>query len=186
VVETSEKSAPEAAGPGLVDTTRARLQDMLTEMLERIEVDKYGSFTFPAESARVFIKVHPFGQERTLVNVFAHTNIDVPASEELFRYIALHSNMWVFGHLGASERDDKVLVTLSHRLLGEHLQLEELKAAAFSVAFTADEIDDEIKERFGGRLFPEAQGVPVGHDPESAELKDKEDPRERYGAGGYL
>lgn len=187
-METPEqKIASQGERPALLDATRERLQEMLTEIFERIEVDKYGSYTFPAESARVFVKVHLFGGDRTVVNIFAHTNIDVPASEELFRYIALNSNTWMFGHLGASERDGRVLVTLSHRLLGEHLQLEELKAAAYSVAFTADQIDDEVKERFGGRVFHEVQDVPVA--PAAGEgggLDREDDPRERYGAGGYL
>ena len=184
-VAPEAKTTPVAKEADQLVATRTRLQEMLTEVFDRVEVDKYGSFTFPAESARVFIKVHPFGRG-TVVNVFAHTNIDVPASDELFRHIALNANSWMFGHLGASERDGKVLVTLSHRLLGEHLQVEELQAVVYSVAFTADQIDDEIKQRFGGRVFHEAQGVPVAPRAESATLAEKEDPRERYGAGGYL
>jgi hypothetical protein len=143
-----------------VEATRAAVQRMLTDLLGRVEVDADGDFSFRVESARVFIGVVPFPEkDTTIVNVFSHTNIDVPPTPELFRHIAVESDEWLFGHLGATEEDGAVTVTFSHRLLGGFLDPEELEIAVLAVATTANRIDDEIQRRFGGRLFHGPGGV---------------------------
>ena len=133
--------------------TRDRVRYILTDLLGTVEVDRDGEFSFRHDSARIFVGVRPF-DEGTVVEVRAYTNIGVPPSPELFEYVALNANAYVFGHLGAFEDGEgEIVVIFSHRLLGDYLDPEELKVAVAAVASTADEVDDEIQERFGGRLF---------------------------------
>ena len=139
-----------------VEAMRRKVEEMLTQFLGIVQVDRSGTFTFPHESTRVFVNVRPFRGESTLVNVFAYTNIAVPATPDLFRYVATHADDYIFGHLGARQEEDAtVTIIFRHTLLGEHLDPEELRAAVGAVAITADELDDEIRSRFGGRVFQE-------------------------------
>jgi hypothetical protein len=135
---------------------RDRVRYILTDLLGPVEVDRDGEFSFRHDSARIFVGVRPF-DEGTVVEVRAYTNIGVPPSPELYEYLALNANAYVFGHLGAFEDEGGMVVIFSHRLLGDYLDPEELKVAVAAVASTADEIDDEIRDRFGGRLFHEEE-----------------------------
>ena len=47
---------------------------------------------------------------------------------------------------------------------------EEFEATLAAVAETADRYDDEIKERFGGRLYVEAPGLAVPSPPSAGYL----------------
>lgn len=143
-----------------VKRTQEKVQSYLMEILGRVELDKQGRFTFPCRSTRVFVDVRPWMERSTVVALYAYTNIDVPVSNDLYRFVASNSNRWLLGRLGLRERDGKALVVFDHNLMGDHLELEDLRSAALCIAFTADEIDDEIKRQFGGRVFHEAADAP--------------------------
>ena len=51
------------------------------------------------------------------------------------------------------EGDEGITVTFSHNLLGDYLDAEELMYAVGGVASSADELDDELVAKFGGRTF---------------------------------
>jgi hypothetical protein len=120
-----------------------------------LQVDRDGDFTFPYESARVFVRVSVYGETSTIVIIFAITNREIPSSPELFKWVAIHSSDRIFGHLVAVEEADGVSVQCRHALLGDFLDRDELAAAVGGVATMADDIDDQIKELFGGKLFAE-------------------------------
>ena len=159
-----------------IEAKRLEVQKVLVDWLGQIEVDREGVFSFPIESTRVFIRIRDF-RDSTVISIEAPTNLDVPPTAELFRHVALHADEWLFGHLGCREEDGNVTILFSHRLLGDHLQPEELRSAVGAVAFTANQIDEGIKQQFGGRLFaqviegqeegspqvlPQPEGGPVG------------------------
>lgn len=131
-----------------------RVLRYLVDFLGGVQVDRDGDFTLRNGSAQVFVSVRAFGEASTAVRIFAPINYDVPASPELFHYVATRGS-YVFGHLRCSERDGTVAVTLGHTLLGEFLDPEELRVALFFVASFGDRLDDEIKSQFGGRRFHE-------------------------------
>ena len=76
---------------------------------------------------------------------------DVPATPEVFKYVALNADNYTFGHLSAYE-DDHGSLTLyfSHTLLGDYLDQEELDAAVGAVLISANDLDDELQKQFGG------------------------------------
>jgi hypothetical protein len=135
-----------------VPAVKEKVQRYLVGLFGGAQVDRDGDFTIRHGSTQVWINVAPFRDANTAVRVFAYTNLDVPPSPELFHYIATRGS-FVFGHLRCSEQDGKVAISLGHTLLGEFLDPDEFQVALFSVAGVADGLDDEIKAKFGGRLF---------------------------------
>ena len=45
----------------------------------------------------------------------------------------------------------KLFLLMSHTLLGDYLDEAELSGALFAMLGTADKLDDELKEKFGGK-----------------------------------
>ncbi len=131
-----------------------KVQRYLTDLLGSVQVDRDGDFSLRQGSARVFVRVAPLGEDRTFVAVWAETNLEVPPSPELYKFIAT-GNRYSFGCLRCREADGKVSVIFGHSLLGDFLDPDELKMTVVVVAQTADEIDDEIMTKFGGRKFHE-------------------------------
>jgi len=137
-----------------IAVVKEKVQRYLIDLLDTVQIDRDGDFSLRHGSARVFVRVSPLGDDGTFVAVWAITNSDVPASPELFRYLATE-NHYRFGHMSCFEKDGKAQVHFSHNLLGDFLDPDELKMAVFIVARTADELDDELKSKFGGRRFHE-------------------------------
>ena len=131
--------------------TKEKVQRFLTEWLGSIEIDRDGDFTIVHGSARLFINVMPFGDDESVVNVFAITNHHVPPSLEFYKYIAMSNYIW--GHLEAFDADGDTQVRFRHSLLGEFLDPAELQMAVLAVAASADEADDAIQQKFGGKRF---------------------------------
>jgi len=139
---------------GDIAAVRDKVQRYLLEVLNTVEVDRDGDFTFRQGSARIFISVHLFGEDKTTVKIVAPIVHDIPASPEAYKYVATEGS-YKFGHLSCSEKDGKIAIYFVHTLLGEFLDPEELKMATFLLARSADEVDDEIVGKFGGKRFHE-------------------------------
>ena len=139
---------------GDVELVRSRVETFLRDELGSVTIDKDGDFTVREGSARVFITVRPIGEEHVLVNIWSPLIKNVPASQELFEYLAT-GNLYNFGKLVAMREDDgkHARVVMSHVLLGDYLDPQELALAVAMVVMTADEVDTEIRERFGGETF---------------------------------
>jgi hypothetical protein len=136
--------------------TRDRIASMVANFVGRVELGPGGELSFPYETTRVFIDVRPWGEGSTVVMVFAITNVELTPAPELYEYVALHSDDWVFGHMGMSISEGKAGITFSHTLLADRLDPEELQATVAAVAVTANEIGEKVKAQFGGRLLSES------------------------------
>ena len=149
---------------------KARVEQVLGSMFEKVEALPDDSYAVDTGSVRVFVGVRTIN-DVVMVRVFSLTNVDVPVDGDLPRHLlALNFGMalgrfsldvgqrsvWFDHVLGADELDDALARTIA------------------AVAATADRHDDEIKARFGGRTFRE-EGSPV----EGAQ-------NEPGMAGGYL
>lgn len=137
-----------------VSVVKEKVQRYLLEVLSTVSIDRDGDFTFREGSARVFVSVDAVGDNSASVRIVAPIVNDAPASPELFKHIAT-GNHYRYGHLTCNEKDGKVSIVFIHTLLGDFLDPDELKMAVFLLAKTADEIDDEIVSKFGGRKFHE-------------------------------
>jgi hypothetical protein len=132
------------AEPLTIGDLRARLEAYLTEHFGTFAVDADGDFRIDYESARVFVCPRQW-RDKTVVQMFSVTNVELPLSDELAR--------WLFGHFAFHEKESQVW--FGHALLGDFLDAEELVTALSTVARTANKYDDLIKVRFGGKLYTE-------------------------------
>lgn len=132
---------------------REHVSKLLRATLGGHEVDAFGNITFTHEDARVFITVagSPVGPQ---VGVFSVTNVEVPYSADLGYFLLTTNHTLGFGAFSYDPRHGAVW--LRHTLLGTALDLPELQTAVLAVATTAAGLDQEIKDRFGGRRFQEA------------------------------
>lgn len=137
-----------------VSDVKERVQTFLTKNLANVTVDKDGDFSIRHDSARVFVRTRGWREESTLITVFAAVVSGVTPSPELDHYIAYNTDDFAFGHLSLTTfSDGTTSIILSHRLLGDFLDEEELLRAVYGVAFTANDLDDELVSKFGGKVF---------------------------------
>lgn len=140
---------------------RDKVQRALSEHVGSLSVGPEGVFSFRNESTRVFVRCWEeplLGEEpRTLVNIMAPVVMNVPSSAALHEHLVLNSGDWFFGHLSTATAPDGggLNVFVTHTLLGDYLDAEELRTAAIVVALAANRVDDEIQSKFGGTRFHE-------------------------------
>lgn len=137
----------------VTDQLRQKVERYLEEIFGAAHTDSEGDFVIPSGSAVAFIRPVEIHGGQTAVRVWAITNKELAVTDGLTRYLATENAKLVFGTLALD--DSRGVVVLGHTLLGEFLNREELKVAVAAVAMVADQCDDEIKSRFGGRLFTE-------------------------------
>lgn len=133
---------------------RDQVQRILSEGVGSLEVGPEGVLTFRHQSTRVFVNCREQdldeGRTRSLVFITAPILIGVPPTPDLFEYVATNADNWMFGHLSAHPSDSAIDILMTHTLLGDYLDAEELRTAAFGIALTANDLDDELQQRFGG------------------------------------
>lgn len=135
---------------------REKVQKIVSSNFDRVELDKDGDLTFRHHSARIFVRCWtPADDGPIYINLMSPLLLQVKASPELFEHLALHADDKIFGHLHAKQFDDGVTVFISHSLLGDYLDEEELTRACIAVLVSADELDDDLKSQFGGIRFHE-------------------------------
>jgi len=136
--------------------TRSKVQQYLTRNFSSVNIDEDGDFSLRNGSARIFVRVVVReGVDWTHVSLWAPVLRGVKETPAVFEYVALHADDYVFGHLHAIRFDDGIAIGLSHNLLGDYLDEDELGRAVGGMLGVADEIDDELKTQFGGTRFHE-------------------------------
>ncbi len=134
-------------------TLRKTIEEDLKETFGSYQVDKDGDFVLTHESVITWIRPAEWIQGQTVVNVFSITNVGMDVTPELTKFLATENSKFVFGAFALDETRPSVL--FRQTLLGDFLQRKELEAAIAAVVLTANQYDDQIKQRFGGRLFTE-------------------------------
>jgi hypothetical protein len=135
------------------------------ELFNQVELGDDGGLIIPWNSTRVFVNVfereidaenEEFWNEnqlsRTAINVWAPVIFDVKPSNELYKWVATEGAEYFYGHCKVMNFEDKgkVQVLFEITIPGDTLDPGELKQALIAVAFTADNLDDELKAKFGG------------------------------------
>jgi hypothetical protein len=146
-----------------VDATMMKVQRLLTGPMG-LRISLQGetiSITFTDSSTRINVSVQDWGTNKAgdpsaLVRLSAPLLWEVEPKPELFEWIARQGGNYYFGHVVAyddSSAAGKLFLSMSHTLLGDYLDEEELHWALFSMLGTADKLDDELKEKFGGKRY---------------------------------
>ena len=142
--------------PGDVAATSAKVQQYLTQNFNNINIDKYGGYSLRHGSARIFVRVWTRDEvDWTVVQLEVPLLNAVKETPEVFEHIALHADDYIFGHLNATRSDDGLRISLSHSLLGDYLDEDELVHAFAAMLSGADHLDDELRTQFGGERFHE-------------------------------
>lgn len=136
------------------------------EVFNVVMIDDDGDLVIPYESTKIFIRVferevskemEEFWSEnqlsRTAVYVWAPTIYDVKPSNDLYKWVATEGADFFYGHCKVSAFGDKgnVQVIFEITLPGDTIDPGELKQALVAVAMTADDLDDELQKKFGGK-----------------------------------
>jgi hypothetical protein len=136
------------------------------EVFNIVMIDDDGDLRIPYESTKVFIRVierevaperEAFWNEnqlsRTAVMIWAPTIIDVTPTNELYKWVATEGSEYFYGNARVGQYGDKgnVEVIFQVTLPGDTIDPGELKQALISVATVADDLDDELKAKFGGK-----------------------------------
>lgn len=144
-----------------VEGTKARVKQLLTDGMG-LRISPSGDafcVDFTDASTRVRITVKDWlqgrdGESQTVVLVEALVLQGVRPSPALFEWVGREGGSKPFGHIKV--HDDRhepgtVFLLMSHTLLGEYLDQQELETAMWGVLFAADSWDDELRRQFGGR-----------------------------------
>jgi len=143
------------------DATMMKVQRILTGPMG-LRITLQGStigVTFTDSSTRVNLAVQDWGVNKagdpsSLVEITSPILWEVEPTPALYEWIAREGGKYYFGHVAAyddSSAPGKVFLMMKHTLLGDYLDEEELHWALYGILGTADKLDDELKEKFGGK-----------------------------------
>ena len=141
------------------DATMMKVQRILTGPMG-LRISLLGStiaVSFTDVSTRVNVSVTDWGTNKdgdpsSLVQLSCPILWEVDPSPALFEWVARSS--YYFGHITAyddSSAPGKLFLAMAHTLLGDFLDEEELSSALYAMLGTSDNLDDELKGKFGGK-----------------------------------
>lgn len=141
-----------------VDQVKNKIQRMLTNRFGTVKIDKDGDFVVVFESAVVFVHVHQWTDDQTVVAVRCPMITDVKITPELTHWIAVEGQRFVFGtcYLNPDANGKTGWVYFQHNLLGDDLDEPELMETLDAIVLTGNKLDNELCAQFGGKLFGSA------------------------------
>ena len=136
-----------------VDAVRNKVQRMLANRFGSVRVDDDGRFIITHESAVVFVRVKEWS-DNTIVDIHCPLLKNVEITPELTHWIAVEGSYY-FGNTTLVPADDGRTgwIFFDHKLLGDDLDEPELMTALDSVVILSNDLDNELRDRFGGELF---------------------------------
>lgn len=144
-----------------VDATMMKVQRILTGPMDlkiQLKGDLIG-VQFEGVSTDMQIRIVDWGKTkdgdpRTLVVLSSPILWAVPPSAALYEWVARESSKQFFGHVRVQDDPNnpgKMFLAMSHTLLGDYLDEEELASALWGILTAADHWDDELQKKFGGK-----------------------------------
>ena len=110
------------------------------------------TLVFQEGSTFVYVRTFPIGEKKCAVEIFAYVVVDVEVTEQLMRYLLTYNLRLILGAFGLARGEgDKGTVLLTHTILGDSMDREELYGSVSAIARVADDLDDQIVTAFGGR-----------------------------------
>lgn len=143
--------ADEATNQAVIATRRA-VDEHLVAAFDGVERNDDGTWSLTYGSAVVHVGVKVFDEDGSVVLIDSPCVTGATVSPELYEHVAT-ANTFDFGHLSVTPDGETATITFSHSLLGDFLDSAELRTAVVAVAYTADELDDALAERFGGEVY---------------------------------
>lgn len=144
---------PEAMA-GSMTTDRGKVVEQLREMLPRVGIGNFqeiqpGHFILQRGSTHVDIRVITF-KNMPAVRSVAPVTIGSRIDADLMRFLLEQNAGLVFGAFGL---DPQGVVGFSHTILATSMDPQELSASVNTVLGMADQFDDRIVARWGGKTM---------------------------------
>ena len=147
----------------IVNVTRQRVKKYLREIYGKNyknlveEVDK--SFVIRRGSATVHVDVKPLSKDDCIVNALSYVVQGAKIGPKLLGLLMRRNATYPIGAYGLLFDDT---IVFSHSIAGANLDANELRTTIATVAFVADETDDEIRKISGGLRAVDAMGLLEG------------------------
>lgn len=145
-----------------VEATTQKVQRMLVEGFGNVMLTKDG-FAVERGSTRVNIEVKDWGKDgkgdpSSVVRLWAPLVRELTPTPEFYRWAAVDGSRFLFGSVTVLESEDAeaCLAVFDHSLLADYLDMDELCGAVAIIAATADDLDDVVHDRFGGKRYADA------------------------------
>ncbi len=136
---------------------RAKVEALLKELLGHWEMDDDHDYVVRYDSAVTFVRVRPMpSRDDFVINTFSPVARDIPnmkAKAELANLLLDHNAGVYFGKFGWHETSSGGLVVCEQAILASALNAETFGMALSSVVSQANDLDDEIVQRFGGKRW---------------------------------
>lgn len=149
--------------PNIVKTTRAKVKKYLKEIYGknyRHQVEEVeDSFVIRRGSAAVHVSVKPLSRDDCIVNALSYVVQDARIGPKLLGLLMRRNATYPIGAYGLLFDDT---VVFSHSIAGANLDPNELRTTIATVAFVADETDDEIRKISGGLRAVDAVSMMQG------------------------
>jgi hypothetical protein len=130
-----------------------KTEDFLHTLFGEINVKAIDdTFVLQEGSTFVYIRTFPIGEKKSGVEIFSYVVVDIDVTEDLMRHLLTYNLRLMLGAFGLSIGEDgKGTVLLTHTILGDSMDREELYASVSAIARVADDLDDQIVTAFGGK-----------------------------------
>jgi hypothetical protein len=142
-----------------VEATTQKVQRMLVDGFNNVMLTKDG-FAIERGSTRVNIEVKDWGKDgkgdpSSVVRLWAFVAREVKPTPEFYRWAAVDGSKFHFGSVTVFETEgaESCTVVFDHTLLGDYIDPDELCGAVATIAGTADDLDDVVHEKFGGKRY---------------------------------
>lgn len=144
----------------LTQRVREVLAGILGTTADQLRVDSDGDVGIRAGSAMIFIRTQ---EDPPLVDVFSPLLTGVDATETLYQRLSDLTNGLVIGRIYCT--GDTVWASIP--VFGQEFQPTHLLLAVRAMVELADDLDDQLRQEFGGSRFfgPEASGLVAVPDP---------------------
>jgi len=128
---------------------------MLTDNFGRVEVDRNGDFVIRYESAVTFVSVEEGFSDGSIVSLRCPLICDVKITDQLCRWVATEGQEFRLGgcFLNPNEDPKTGWVYFKYSITADDLDESELQNAVAAVVITGNQLDNELRDRFGGKLF---------------------------------
>jgi len=105
-------------------------------------------FVMAKGSAFLYAHVKPWGEDRSVLQVYAPVVFGAEMTLDLALYLLQENDSMRFGAFSVGEDGT---IFFNHNIVADSMDKEEFKASILAVLMGADDCDDEIVQRWGGR-----------------------------------
>lgn len=150
-----------------MSTNLAKLKEKVERYLKEV-VDRYevvmDSYRVRYGSTVVSIEPEVWNEEKdtTILRLIAVVLVGVKrtGNEKMFEELSQLNDTYRFGKFywtPTDDNEDEGIIFVEQQMLGEFVDFEEFKQILISLAFAADEVDDQLQARYGGERWVDCE-----------------------------